>query len=152
LAEALSPCRWFAPWTDDRWPTRNPRFGEISPTRQDQQWCIAFHTDSPRAERVVDAPLKPPEIDSALAFYQSPAGIKYVEGLLRRMRERQGKESQLPEIPGKEEISPEELAKISDFSSTDLGRTLGKDFLQSPAAVAWGTDMTSQIARKCGGK
>ena len=102
--------------------------------------------------RVVDGFLKPPEIDSALAFYQSPAGVKYVEGLLRRMRERQGKESQLPEVPSKEEISPEELAKISDFSSTDLGRKLGKDFLQSPAAVAWGNDMTAQIARKCGGK
>ena len=102
--------------------------------------------------RVVDGFLKPSEIDSALTFYQSPPGIKYVEGVMRRMRERQGKESQLPEIPSKEEISPEELAKISDFSSSDLGRKLGKDFLQSPAAVAWGTDMTSQIARKCGGK
>jgi hypothetical protein len=68
------------------------------------------------------------------------------------MKERQGKESQLPEVPSKEEISPAELAKISDFSSTDLGRKLGKDFLQSPAAVAWGTDMTAQIAKKCSGK
>jgi len=102
--------------------------------------------------RVVDGFLKPAEIDSALAFYQSPAGVKYVEGLLRRMRERQGKDSQLPQVPSKEQISPEELAKISDFSSTDLGRRLGKDFLQSPAAVAWGNDMTAQIARKCGGK
>jgi hypothetical protein len=102
--------------------------------------------------RVVDGFLRPPDIDLALAFYQSPAGIKYVEGVVRRMKERQGKESQLPEVPSKEEISPAELAKISDFSSTDLGRKLGKDFLQSPAAVAWGTDMTAQIAKKCGGK
>jgi hypothetical protein len=102
--------------------------------------------------RVVDNFLKPPEIDTALAFYQSPPGIKYVEGVVRRMRDRQGKESQLPEVRGKEEIAPAELAKISEFSSTDLGRKLGKDFLQSPAALAWGRDMTEQIARKCGGK
>jgi hypothetical protein len=102
--------------------------------------------------RVVDAFLKPPEIDTALAFYQSPPGVKYVEGMLRRMRDRQGKESQLPDVSSKEEISPAELAKISDFSSSDLGRKLGKDFLQSPAALAWGRDMTRQIAKKCGGK
>jgi hypothetical protein len=102
--------------------------------------------------RVVDGFLTPPELDAALAFYQSAAGVKYVEGLLRRMRERQGKESQLPQVPSKEEISPAELAKISDFSSTDIGRKLGRDFLQSPAALAWGNDMTAQIAKKCGGK
>ena len=102
--------------------------------------------------RVVDGFLKPPEVDTALAFYQSAPGVKYVEGMLRRMRERQGKESQLPEIAGKEEIAPPELAKISEFSSTDLGRRLGKDFLQSPAALAWGNEMTEQIAKKCGGK
>ena len=55
--------------------------------------------------RVVDGFLKPPEVDTALAFYQSAPGVKYVEGLLRRMRERQGKDSQLPEVPGKEDIS-----------------------------------------------
>ena len=102
--------------------------------------------------RVVDTFLKPPEVESALAFYQSAAGVKYVEGMLRRMRERQGKESQLPAVPSKEDISAADLAKISDFSSSDLGRRLGKDFLQSPAALAWGREMTEQIARKCGGK
>jgi hypothetical protein len=102
--------------------------------------------------RVVDSFLTPAEIDTALAFYQSPPGVKYADGLLRRMRERQGKDSQLPEVSGKEAIAPAELAKISDFSSTDLGRKLGKDFLQSPAALAWGREMTEQIARKCGGK
>jgi hypothetical protein len=102
--------------------------------------------------RVVDGFLKPAEVDTALAFYESAPGVKYVEGMLRRMRDRQGKESQLPEVSGKEEIAPAELAKISEFSSTDLGRKLGKDFLQSPAALAWGRDMTEQIARKCGGK
>lgn len=102
--------------------------------------------------RVVESFLTPPEIDTALAFYQSESGVKYVGGMLRRMRERQGKDSQLPEIPGKEDIAPAELAKISEFSSSDLGRKLGKDFLQSPAALAWGRDMTEQIARKCGGK
>jgi len=102
--------------------------------------------------RVVDGVLTPQEIETALAFYQSDAGVKYVEGLLRRMRERQGKDSQLPEVPGKEDIAPAQLAKISEFSSTDLGRKFGKDFLQSPAALAWGREMTEQIARKCGGK
>jgi hypothetical protein len=102
--------------------------------------------------RVIDGFLAPAEIDTALSFYQSPPGVKYVEGTVRRMRERQGKESQLPEIAGKESIAPAELAKISEFSSTDLGRKLGKDFLQSPAALAWGREMTEQIARKCGGK
>jgi hypothetical protein len=102
--------------------------------------------------RVVDAFLKPEEVDTALAFYQSPAGVKYVEGMVRRMRERQGKESQLPEVPSKEEISPAELGKISDFSSSDVGRRLGKDFLQSPGALAWGREMTEQMAKKCGGK
>ena len=102
--------------------------------------------------RVVEGFLKPAEVDTALAFYQSAPGVKYVEGVIRRMRERQGKDSQLPEVSGKEEIAPAELAKISDFSSTELGRKLGKDFLQSPAALAWGRDMTEQIARKCGGK
>ena len=102
--------------------------------------------------RVVDTFLKPPEVETALAFYQSAPGVKYVEGMLRRMRERQGKESQLPAVPSKEDISPADLAKISDFSSSDLGRRLGKDFLQSPAALAWGREMTEQIARKCGGK
>jgi hypothetical protein len=102
--------------------------------------------------RVVDGFLKPAEVDTALAFYQSVPGVKYVEGMLRRMRERQGKESQLPEIPGKEEIAPAELAKISDFSSTDVGRKLSTEFLKSPGALAWGNDMTAQIAKKCGGK
>lgn len=101
---------------------------------------------------VVDGFLQPAEIDTALAFYQSAAGTKYVEGMVRRMRERQGKDSQLPEVPSKEEISQAELAKISDFSSSVLGRKLGKDFLQSPAALAFGRDMTEQIAKKCGGK
>jgi hypothetical protein len=101
---------------------------------------------------VMEGFLSPPEIDKALAFYQSEAGAKYVEGMLRRMRERQGKDSQLPEVPGKEDIAPPELAKISDFSSTDVGRKLSTDFLKSPAALAWGRDMTEQIARKCGGK
>jgi hypothetical protein len=111
------------------------------------------HTDFTAGwARVVDAFLKPPEIETALAFYQSAPGVKYVEGMVRRMRDRQGKESQLPAVPSKEVISPAELAKISDFSSSDLGRRLGQDFPQSPAALAWGREMTEQIAKKCGGK
>jgi len=113
---------------------------------------ISYAEFTPGWARVVEGFLTPTEIDAALAFYQSAPGVKYVEGLLRRMRERQGKESQLPAVPSKEEISKEELAKISDFSSTELSRKLGKDFLQSPGALAWGNQMTEQIAKKCGGK
>lgn len=102
--------------------------------------------------RVMDGFLAPPEIDKALAFYQSESGVKYIDGMLRRMRERQGKETQLPEVPGKEDITPADLARISDFSSTDVGRKLSTDFLKSPAALAWGRDMTEQVAKKCGGK
>ena len=103
--------------------------------------------------RVVESVLTPPEIDTSLAFYQSEPGVKYVEGLLRRMRARQGKDSALPEVPGTEDISAPQLAKISEFTSTDVGRkVMGKDLSLSPAAVTFGREMTEQIARKCGGK
>jgi hypothetical protein len=102
---------------------------------------------------VVDSVLSPPEIEKSLAFFQSDAGVKYVEGMLRRMRARQGDVSMLPEVPGKEEITPKQLAAISDFSSTDLGRkVMGKDLTLSPAATALGKEIAEQIARKCGGK
>ena len=59
----------------------------------------------------------------------------------------------LPEVPGKEEISPAQLAKISDFSSTDLGRKVWARTSCFPRPQwRWGTDMTAQIAEKCGGK
>jgi hypothetical protein len=102
---------------------------------------------------VVERVLSPPEVEKSLAFFQSDAGVKYVEGMLRRMRARQGDDSVLPEIPGKEDITPAQLAAISDFSSTDLGRkVMGKDLTLSPAATAFGKEVTEQIARKCGGK
>ncbi|HEU5134413.1 MAG TPA: hypothetical protein VFU13_04640 [Steroidobacteraceae bacterium] len=103
--------------------------------------------------RVVDSVLSPSEIETSLAFFQSDAGVKYVEGLLRRLRTRQGDASVLPDIPGKEDISAPQLARISEFSSSDLGRkVMGKDLTQSPAAEALGTQTVEQIAAKCGGK
>jgi hypothetical protein len=103
--------------------------------------------------RVVESVLTPPEIETSLAFFQSDAGVKYVEGLLRRLRARQGDASLLPEVPSKEDISAAQLAKISEFSSTDLGRkVMGKDLTLSPAAEALGRETTEQIAGKCGGK
>ena len=103
--------------------------------------------------RVVDSVLSPPEVATSLAFFQSDAGVKYVEGLLRRLRTRQGEASVLPEIPGKEDISAAQLARISEFSSSDLGRkVMGKDLTLSPAAEALGEQTTGQIAAKCGGK
>jgi len=103
--------------------------------------------------RVVDSVLSPSEIETSLAFFQSDAGVKYVEGLLRRLRARQGDASVLPEIPGKEDISAPQLARISEFSSSDLGRkVMGKDLTLSPAAEALGEQTVEQIAAKCGGK
>ena len=103
--------------------------------------------------RVVEGVLTPQEIDTALAFYQSDAGVKYVEGLMRRVRTRQGEDSALPEIPGTEDITAPQLAKISEFTSSDVGRkVMGKDLQLAPASLAFGNEMTEQIARKCGGK
>jgi hypothetical protein len=100
--------------------------------------------------RVVDSVLSPSEIDTSLAFFQSDAGVKYVEGLVRRLRARQGKDSSLPEVSGSEEISKPQLAAIADFTSTAVGRkVLGKDLTMSPAAVALGSDMTQKIAGLC---
>jgi hypothetical protein len=103
--------------------------------------------------RVVESVLSPSEIETSLAFFQSEAGVKYVEGLLRRLRTRQGASSELPEVAGKEDISQAQIAAIADFSRTDLGRkVMGKDLTLSPAAEALGTQTTEQIAGKCGGK
>ena len=101
----------------------------------------------------MESDLSPSEIETSLAFFQSDAGVKYVEGLLRRLRTRQGEASVLPEVAGKEDITPEQLAAIADFSRSDLGRkVIGKDLTLSPAAEALGRQTTEQIAAKCGGK
>jgi hypothetical protein len=103
--------------------------------------------------RVVDSVLSPQEIESSLKFFQSDAGVKYVEGLLRRLRARQGAASVLPEVPGSEDITPAQLASIADFTRSVAGRkVMGKDFTLSPAAEALGRDTTARIAAKCGGK
>jgi hypothetical protein len=102
---------------------------------------------------VVESVLSPSEIETSLTFFQSDAGVKYVEGLLRRLRARQGEASVLPEFPGKEELTPAQLAAIADFSRTDLGRKVtGKELNLSPAAEAFGRQITEQIANQCGGK
>jgi hypothetical protein len=103
--------------------------------------------------RVVDSVLSPPEIETSLKFFQSDAGVKYVEGLLRRLRARQGEASVLPEVSKNEDITPAQLAAIADFTRSDVGhKVMGKDFTLSPAAEALGRDTTARIAAKCGGK
>jgi hypothetical protein len=102
---------------------------------------------------VVGQVLSPTEIDTALKFYQSPAGVKYVEGTLRRLHKRFGDDSGVPEIKGKEDVSPEQLAAISDFTRSDLGhKIMGKDMTESPAALKMGSEMLDRIAAKCSRK
>lgn len=100
--------------------------------------------------RVIDSAMSTQEIDAALTFFKSDAGVKYVEGMLRRLRAREGGEV-FPEVPGKEDISPAQTAAIGDFSSSDLGRkVMGKEVNVSPAAEAFGRELLEQIAGKCG--
>jgi hypothetical protein len=114
---------------------------------------IPFADFTAGSTRVVETVLQPREMDSALAFFQSPAGTKYVEGLIRRLRTRQGEDSTLPKVDGKEEITAEQMAAIADFSRSDLGRKImGKDMTESPAALAFGRDILGAIASKCGSK
>jgi hypothetical protein len=102
--------------------------------------------------RVVASVLSPQEIATALAFFRSDAGAKYVEGLIRRLRASQGEETALPKVSGKEDISPEQVAAIGEFSRSDLGRkVMGKQMTESPAALAYGREIMAGIAAKCGG-
>jgi hypothetical protein len=102
---------------------------------------------------VVGQVLNPTEIATALKFYQSPAGVKYVEGTLRRLHKRFGEDSGVPEIKGKEEISPEQLAAISDFTRSDVGhKIMGKEMTESPAALKMGSEMLERIAARCARK
>ena len=102
---------------------------------------------------VVGQVLNPTEVASALKFYQSPAGVKYVEGTLRRLNKRYGDESGVPAVKGKEEISPQQLAEISDFTRSDLGhKIMGKEMTESPAALKMGSEMLERIAAKCSRK
>lgn len=103
--------------------------------------------------RVVATVLEPTQIEEALKFYRSDAGQKYVEGILRRLRTRLGDASGIAEIAGDESVSPAELAAISDFTSSDLGRKVtGKGMSESPAALQYGREMLARIAGKCGRK
>jgi hypothetical protein len=112
---------------------------------------VAWQEYTEGSARVVASVLNAQEIRAALAFFQSDAGTKYVEGLLRRLRASQGADSTLPEIGGKEEITPAQVAAISDFSRSDLGRKImGKEMTESPAALAYGRDIMDGIAARCG--
>jgi hypothetical protein len=103
-----------------------------------------------RFSRVIDQVLTPAEIETALTFYQSTAGVKYVEGTFRRLRASLGEDSWLPKIAGTEDISPEERDAISAFASSDLGRKIsGKQMTESPAAKQFGRDMVEEIGQKC---
>jgi hypothetical protein len=113
----------------------------------------AFADFTSGLSRVVGQVLTPPEIDEALKFYQSAAGVKYVEGTLRRLRASMGDDSGIPKIKGKEDISPVEVAAIGDFTRSDVGRKVtGNEMTKSPAALQFGREMTDQIARRCAGK
>jgi hypothetical protein len=102
---------------------------------------------------VVGLVLNPTEIGTALKFYQSEAGVKYVEGTLRRLHTRFGDDSGIPEIKGKEDISPKQMAEISEFTRSDLGhKIMGKELTESPPALKFGREMADQIAAKCGRK
>jgi len=102
---------------------------------------------------VVGQVLNPTEIATALKFYQSPAGVKYVEGTLRRLNKRFGEDSGVPQIKGKEEVSPQQLAEISDFTRSDVGhKIMGKDMTESPAALKMGSEMLERIAARCSRK
>jgi hypothetical protein len=103
--------------------------------------------------RVVGQVLNPVEIEAALKFYQSDAGVKYVEGTMRRLRARLGDDSGIPKIAGKEDISPKQMADIAEFTRSDLGhKVTGKDLTESPAALQFGREMLEQIAGKCARK
>jgi hypothetical protein len=111
---------------------------------------VDYKTFTARFSRVVDQVLSPSEIETALTFYESPAGVKYVEGTLRRLRASLGEDSWLPKIAGVEDISPEERDAISAFASSDLGRKIaGKQMTESPAALQFGRDMVEEIGQKC---
>jgi hypothetical protein len=100
--------------------------------------------------RVVEQVLTASEIETALTFYQSSAGVKYVEGTFRRLRASLGEDSGLPKVAGVEDISSEERDAISAFASSDLGRKIaGKQMTESPAALKFGRDMVEQIGQKC---
>jgi hypothetical protein len=111
---------------------------------------VDYKNFTQRFAHVVDQVLTPSEIETALTFYQSTAGVKYVEGTFRRLRASLGEESWLPKITGEEEISAEERDAISAFASSDLGRKIaGKQMTESPAAKQFGRDMVEEIGQKC---
>jgi hypothetical protein len=111
---------------------------------------VDYRNFTARFARVFEQVLTPAEIETALTFYQSTAGVKYVEGTFRRLRASLGEESGLPRISGVEDITPEERDAISAFASSDLGRKIaGKQTTESPAALQFGRDMVDEIGGKC---
>jgi len=111
---------------------------------------VDYKNFTARFSHVVDQVLTVSEIETALTFYQSSAGVKFVEGTFRRLRASLGEDSWLPKIAGTEDISPEERDAISAFASSDLGRKIaGKQMTESPAALQFGRDMVEEIGQKC---
>ncbi|MEO8063663.1 MAG: DUF2059 domain-containing protein [Pseudomonadota bacterium] len=111
---------------------------------------VDYKNFTARFSRVVEQVLTPSEIETALTFYQSSAGVKFVEGTFRRLRASLGEESGLPKIAGVEDISPEDRDAISAYASSDLGRKIaGKQMTESPAALQFGRDMVEEIGQKC---
>ena len=103
--------------------------------------------------RVMDSVLSAQEIDTALTFFQSDAGVKYVEGLLRRLRAREGGEV-FPEVPGKEDISPAQSCRHKRFlehGPRTQSHGQGSDSFR-PRRRRSGANSSEQIAGKCGGK
>jgi hypothetical protein len=111
---------------------------------------IDYKDFTSKFSRVIEQVLSPAEIETALTFYQSSAGVKYVEGTIRRLRASFGDDSGLPKIAGVEDISQPERDAISAFASSDLGRKIaGKQMTESPAALQFGRDMIEEIGQKC---
>ena len=65
--------------------------------------------------RVIDSVLSAEEIDTALTFFKSDAGVKYVEGMLRRLRAREGGERCCPKSRARKTYLSAQSAAISRF-------------------------------------
>ena len=100
--------------------------------------------------RVIDSVLSAEEIETALAFFKSDAGVKYVEGMLRRLRAREGGVV-FPEVPGKEDIisGPERCHKrFLELGPRTQSHGQGSDCFSRGGGVRARTPAADR--RKCG--